>query len=92
MLFRSATLYQRGSRCYTIFDGVLYRQGIDGVLQQAIDAKEASKVVKQYHDGFYEGHYAANYTAKKILHAGYYWPVLFKDVIANLVQGCHIAL
>ena len=37
-------------------------------------------VVKQYHDGFCGGHYAADYTAKKILHAGYYWPTLFKDV------------
>ena len=71
---------RRDSRRYTIFDGVLYRQGVDGVLRQAIDAEEASKVVKQYHDGFCGGHYAADYTAKKILHAGYYWPNLFKDV------------
>ena len=36
---------RRDSRHYTIFDGVLYRQGIDGVLRRAIDAEEASKVV-----------------------------------------------
>ena len=71
---------RRDSRCYTIFNGVLYRQEIDGVLRQAIDAKEASKVVKQYHNGFCGGHYATDYIAKKILHAGYYWPTLFKDV------------
>ena len=34
------------SRRYTIFDGVLYRQVIDGVLRRAIDVEEASKVVK----------------------------------------------
>ena len=70
----------RDSKCYTIFDGVLYCQGIDGVLRRAINAEEASKVVKQYHDGFCGGHYAADYPTKKILHAGYYWPTLFKDV------------
>ena len=37
---------RRDSRHYTIFDGILYRQGIDGVLRRAIDAEEASKVVK----------------------------------------------
>ena len=68
------------SRCYTIFDGVLYHQGIDGVLLRAINAEEASMVVKQYHDGFCGGHYETDYTTKKILHAGYYWPTLFKDV------------
>ena len=73
---------RRDSRRYTIFDGVLYRQGIDGVLRRAIDAEEASKVVKQYHDGFCGGHYATDYTTKKILHAGYYWPTLFKDTHA----------
>ena len=36
--------------------------------------------MKQYHDGFCGGHYAIDYTAKKILHAGYYWQTLFKDV------------
>ena len=71
---------QRDSRCYTIFDGALYRQGIDAVLWKAIDAEEASKVVKHYHDGFCGGHYVTDYTTKKILHASYYWPTLFKDV------------
>ena len=59
----------------------LYRQGIDGVLRRAIDAEEASRVVKQYHDGFCGGHYAADYIAKKILHASYY--CLFKDVMLH---------
>eukprot|EP00253_Pinus_taeda_P031188 PITA_31188 len=33
----------------------------------------------ELHDGPAGGHYAGDATAHKILHAGYYWPTLFKD-------------
>ena len=35
--------------------------------------------MQELHDGLAGGHFGGNTTAHKILHAGYYWPNLFKD-------------
>ena len=35
--------------------------------------------MQELHDGPAGGHFGGNTTAHKILHAGYYWPTLFKD-------------
>ena len=40
---------------------------------------EAKKVMQELHDGPAGGHFRGNTTVHKILHAGYYWPTLFKD-------------
>lgn len=39
--------------------------------------------MQELHDGPVEGHFGGNTTAHKILHAGYYWPTLFKDAYEN---------
>lgn len=35
--------------------------------------------MQELHDGPAGGHFGGNTTAHKILHAGYYWPTIFKD-------------
>ena len=35
--------------------------------------------MQELHDGPARGHFGGNTIAHKILHAGYYWPTLFKD-------------
>jgi len=36
-------------------------------------------VLKELHEGMAKGHFAIDITAKKILNACYWWPILFKD-------------
>eukprot|EP00253_Pinus_taeda_P009223 PITA_09223 len=36
-------------------------------------------LIKELHDGPAGGHFGADTTAHKVIHAGYYWPTLFRD-------------
>nr|GEV34739.1 reverse transcriptase domain-containing protein [Tanacetum cinerariifolium] len=40
-----------------------------------------------YQGGPTEGHYGANYTAKKVFDSGFYWPTIYKDAF-ELVKHC----
>jgi len=67
------------SRNYSIIDDQLYFQGKDGVLRQTIGKGEISRLLYEFHDGFYGSHFASRITTKKILQTNYYWPTFFKD-------------
>eukprot|EP00253_Pinus_taeda_P015172 PITA_15172 len=41
--------------------------------------QEAQRVLQELHDGPAGGHFGADTTAHKVIHAGYYWPTLFRD-------------
>lgn len=47
------------------------------------------KVLNDYHSGACGGHLSGLATTQKILHAGYYWPTIFKDCM-NVVKKCHL--
>ncbi|GKG36158.1 hypothetical protein Tco_0443836, partial [Tanacetum coccineum] len=42
------------------------------------DGKEAFEILKACHSGPTGGHYGANFTAKKIFDAGFFWPTIYK--------------
>eukprot|EP00253_Pinus_taeda_P008509 PITA_08509 len=46
-------------------------------LEDLYDIKDRFK--QELHDGPAGGHFGADTTAHKIIHAGYYWPTLFRD-------------
>ena len=77
------------SASYQIIDGVLFRKNYDGVFLRCLEQEDASKLVKELHDGPVGGHFFRGTTAHKILRAGYYWPTLFKDAHAY-VRKCDI--
>eukprot|EP00253_Pinus_taeda_P005698 PITA_05698 len=41
--------------------------------------QEAQRVLQELYDGPAGGHFGADTTAHKVIHAGYYWPTLFRD-------------
>ena len=49
------------------------------VLLRCLEKPEVEKVMQELHDVPVGGHFEGNTIAHKILHAGYYWPTLFKD-------------
>nr|GFA07379.1 reverse transcriptase domain-containing protein [Tanacetum cinerariifolium] len=49
--------------------------------------KEAIDILNACHSGPTEGHYGANYTAKKVFDSGFYWPTIYKDAF-ELVKRC----
>ena len=52
-----------------------------------MEQEDASKVVKELHDGPAGGNFSGDTTIHKILRVGYYWPTLFKDAHAY-VRKC----
>ena len=49
------------------------------ILLRYLEKYEAEKFLQELHDGPAGGHFGGDTTTHKILHAGYYWPNLFKD-------------
>ena len=74
---------------YQLVNDVLFRINYDSVLLRCLEKAKAEKVLQELHDGPTGGHYAGDATAHKILRAGYYWPILFKDS-HNYVRKCQV--
>nr|GFA15694.1 reverse transcriptase domain-containing protein [Tanacetum cinerariifolium] len=49
--------------------------------------KEAIDILNTCHSRPTEGHYEANYTAKKVFDSGFYWPSIYKDAF-ELMKRC----
>ncbi|GJU33077.1 reverse transcriptase domain-containing protein, partial [Tanacetum coccineum] len=55
-------------------DPFLFKNCADQVIRRCVSGQEALDILKAYHSGPTEGHYGANYTARKIFDSGFYWP------------------
>nr|GEU62990.1 reverse transcriptase domain-containing protein [Tanacetum cinerariifolium] len=47
----------------------------------------AYDILKACHEGPIGGHHGANFTAKKVFDAGFFWPTIYRDA-HNLVKSC----
>nr|GEX60345.1 reverse transcriptase domain-containing protein [Tanacetum cinerariifolium] len=67
--------------------GVVLGTCPDQIIRRCIAGQEAIDILKACHSGPIEGHYRANYTAKKVFDSGFYWPTIYKDAF-ELVKHC----
>jgi hypothetical protein len=56
---------------------------------RCLEKDEAEKVFLELHAGEAGGHFGGDTTTHKVLRAGYYWPMLFRDAHA-LCRKCII--
>ena len=70
---------------YLIISDALYHHGVDIVLCQCVTHGEAEKIINDCHSGACGGHLSGLATTQKILHVGYFCPLIFKDCI-NVVN------
>jgi transposase InsO family protein len=77
------------SASFHLVNGILFHQNFDGVLMHCLEKDEAEKVLLELHAGEAGGHFGGDTTAHKVLRAGYYWPMLFRDAHA-LCRKCTI--
>ncbi|GJR43567.1 reverse transcriptase domain-containing protein [Tanacetum coccineum] len=56
-------------------------------INRVLDGKEALEILEACHSGPTGGHYGANFTAKKVFDAGFYWPTIYKDAY-ELIKSC----
>nr|GFA90810.1 reverse transcriptase domain-containing protein [Tanacetum cinerariifolium] len=59
----------------------------DQIIRRCMAGKEAIDILNACHSGPTEGHYGANYTAKKVFDSSFYWPSICKDAF-ELVKCC----
>jgi hypothetical protein len=64
----------------------LFRTGPDLIIHRCVREDEIPKILRSCHEGPCGGHFSNKRTTYKVLHSGYYWPNIFKDV-AN-VRSC----
>nr|GEU82065.1 reverse transcriptase domain-containing protein [Tanacetum cinerariifolium] len=51
----------------------------DQIIRRCVAGQDVIEILKACHSGPTEGHYGANYTAKKVFDSGFYWPTIYKD-------------
>ncbi|GJW19762.1 reverse transcriptase domain-containing protein [Tanacetum coccineum] len=68
-------------------DPFLFKICADQVIRRCVVGQEAVDILTACHSGPTEGHYGANYTAKKVFDSGFYWPTIYKDA-HELVKNC----
>nr|GEU91672.1 reverse transcriptase domain-containing protein [Tanacetum cinerariifolium] len=59
----------------------------DQIIQRCVHGQEAYDILKACHEGPTGGHHGANFTAKKVFDADFFWPIIYKDA-HNLVKSC----
>nr|GEZ28182.1 reverse transcriptase domain-containing protein [Tanacetum cinerariifolium] len=80
------------ARHYFWDDPYLFRTCADQIIRHCVAGKEAIDILNACHSGPTGGHYGANYTAKKVLDSGFYWPSIYKDAFELAIisdRGTH---
>nr|GEZ44899.1 reverse transcriptase domain-containing protein [Tanacetum cinerariifolium] len=77
----------KDARHYFWDDPYLLRTCPDQIIRRCVASKEAIDILNACHSGPTEGHYGANYTAKKVFDSGFYWLMIYKDAF-ELVKRC----
>ncbi|GJR99079.1 reverse transcriptase domain-containing protein [Tanacetum coccineum] len=68
-------------------DPYLFKVCADQVIRRCVFGQEAHDILMACHNGPTGGHHGANYTAKKVFDAGFYWPTIYRDA-HDLVTRC----
>ncbi|GKD49917.1 reverse transcriptase domain-containing protein [Tanacetum coccineum] len=68
-------------------DPYLFKVCADQVIRWCVFGQEAYDILMACHNGPTGGHHGANYTAKKVFDAGFYWPTIYRDA-HDLVTRC----
>nr|GEV68879.1 hypothetical protein [Tanacetum cinerariifolium] len=68
-------------------DPYLFRICADQIVQRCVHGQEAYDILKACHEGPTGGHQGANFTAKKVFNASFFWPTIYRDA-HDLVKSC----
>nr|GEX67432.1 reverse transcriptase domain-containing protein [Tanacetum cinerariifolium] len=61
----------------------------DQIIRRCVHGQESYDILKACHEGHTGGHHGANFTAKKVFDASFFWPTIYRDA-HNLVKSCDI--
>jgi hypothetical protein len=77
----------RKSRMYHIIDGVLYKQGTNGMMMKCISKDEGIQLLREIHSGVYGAHLSWHSIVGKTFRHGFYWPTA-KDDTMEIITKC----
>jgi hypothetical protein len=77
----------RKSRMYHLIDGVLYRQGANGMMMKCISKDKGSQLLRDIHSGVYRAHLSWRSIVGKVFRHGFYWPTA-KDDAMEIITKC----
>jgi hypothetical protein len=77
----------RRSRMYHLIDGVLYKQGANGMMMKCISKEEGNQLLQDIHSGVYGAHSSWHSIVGKSFRHGFYWPIA-KDVVMEIITKC----
>nr|GEW65997.1 reverse transcriptase domain-containing protein [Tanacetum cinerariifolium] len=60
----------------------------DQIIRRCLHGQEANDILRAFHEGPTWGHHGANFTAKKVFDADFFWPTIYQDA-HNLVKLCN---
>nr|GEW01397.1 reverse transcriptase domain-containing protein [Tanacetum cinerariifolium] len=60
----------------------------DQIIRRCVHGQEAHDILNACHEGPTRGHNGANFTAKKVFDAGFFWTTIYRDA-HNLVKSCN---
>nr|GEY22352.1 reverse transcriptase domain-containing protein [Tanacetum cinerariifolium] len=89
MLSQKKNKFFKDVKHYFWDDPFLFKICSDQVIRRCVSSQEAFDILKACHSGPTKGHYGANYTAKKVFDAGFFWPTIYKDA-HDFVTRCDI--
>nr|GEV40138.1 reverse transcriptase domain-containing protein [Tanacetum cinerariifolium] len=71
---------------YFLDDPYVFRICADQIIRRCVHGQEANDILKACHEGPIGGYHGANFTAKKVFDAGFFWPTIYHDA-PNLVKS-----
>nr|GEV31651.1 reverse transcriptase domain-containing protein [Tanacetum cinerariifolium] len=74
-------------KVYTDHSALKYLLSKKDAKPRCVHGQEAFDILKACHEGPTGGHHGANFTAKKVFDAGFFWPTIYKDA-HDLVKSC----
>jgi hypothetical protein len=77
----------RKSRMYHLIDGVLYKQGANGMMMKCISKDEGVQLLREIHSRVCGVHSSWNSIVGKAFRHGFYWPTA-KDDTMEIVTKC----
>ncbi|XP_015933177.1 uncharacterized protein LOC107459461 [Arachis duranensis] len=76
---KDATKLRREAAKYVIFQGQLFKKGLNQPLLKCLHPDQTNYILREVHEGCYGHHIGGKALARKLIRAGYYWPSMMAD-------------
>ena len=65
---------------YYLIGQLFYFYGRNGIFDHMVEKTVVPKLLQKFDADFCEGYFARRITVEKVFIAGYYWPIMFRDI------------